>query len=103
MGFVIDQSGKYPKIKHIGGERFVRFNSLGPGYSPEEIFERIRYNEYPEFPEVPPQESPQQIFDGQTEPRCGYELHGGLSLLRYGFENHDGKTEHKQKNVLSCS
>ena len=67
MGFIIDQSGKYPKIKHIGGERFVRFNSLGPGYSPEEIFERIRYNEYPEFPEVPPQESPPQIFDGQTE------------------------------------
>lgn len=67
MGFIIDQSGKYPKIKHIGSERFVRFNSLGPGYLPEEIFERIRYNEYPEFPEVPPQESPQQIFDGQTE------------------------------------
>lgn len=67
MGFIIDQSGKYPKIKHVGGERFVRFNSLGPGYSPEEIFERIRYNEYPEFLEVPPQESPQQIFDGQTE------------------------------------
>ena len=67
MGFIIDQSGKYPKIKHIGGERFMRFNSLGPGYSPEEIFERIRNNEYPEFPEVPPQESPQQIFDGQTE------------------------------------
>lgn len=67
MGFIIDQSGKYPKIKHIGGERFVRFNSLGPGYSPEEIFERIRNNEYPEFPEVPPQEPPQQIFDGQTE------------------------------------
>lgn len=67
MGFIIDQSGKYPKIKHIGSERFVRFNSLGPGYSPEEIFERIRYNEYPEFPEVPPQESPQQIFGGQTE------------------------------------
>ena len=67
MGFIIDQSGKYPKIKHIGSERFVRFNSLGPGYSPEEIFERILYNEYPEFPEVSPQESPQQIFDGQTE------------------------------------
>ena len=68
MGFIIDQSGKYPKIKHVGGERFVRFNSLGLGYSPEEIIERIRYNEYPEFPEVPQQESPQQIFDGQTEP-----------------------------------
>lgn len=67
MGFVIDQSGKYPKIKHIGGERFVRFSSLGPGYSPEEILDRIRSNDYPEFPEVPQQESPQQIFDGQTE------------------------------------
>ena len=52
MGFIIDQSGKYPKIKHVGGERFVRFSSLGPGYSPEEILERIRYNDYPEFPEV---------------------------------------------------
>lgn len=68
MGFVIDQSGKYPKIKHIGGERFVRFSSLGPGYSPEEILDRIRSNDYPEFPEVPPQESPQQIFEGQDEP-----------------------------------
>lgn len=68
MGFIIDQSGKYPKIKHVGGERFVRFSSLGPGYSPEEILERIRYNDYPEFPEVPPQESPQQIFDGQDRP-----------------------------------
>lgn len=68
MGFIIDQSGKHPKIKHVGGERFVRFNSLGPGYSPEEILERIRYNDYPEFPEVPPQESPQQIFEGQDRP-----------------------------------
>ena len=68
MGFIIDQSGKYPKIKHVGGERFVRFNSLGLGYSPEEIIERIRYNEYPEFPEVPQQESPQQIFEGQDNP-----------------------------------
>jgi hypothetical protein len=68
MGFIIDQSGKYPKIKHIGGERFVRFSSLGPGYSPEEILERIRYNDYPEFPEVPQQESPQQIFEGQDRP-----------------------------------
>ena len=68
MGFIIDQSGKYPKIKHVGGERFVRFNSLGPGYSPEEILERIRYNDYPEFPEVPPQESPQQMFEGQDRP-----------------------------------
>lgn len=68
MGFIIDQSGKYPKIKHVGGERFVRFSSLGPGYSPEEIIERIRYNDYPEFPEVPPQESPQQIFEGQDRP-----------------------------------
>ena len=32
MGFVIDQSGKYPKIKQVGNERFVRFKSLGEGY-----------------------------------------------------------------------
>ena len=44
MGFIIDESGKHAKIKHIGTERFVRFRSLGEGYSIEEIIRRIYNN-----------------------------------------------------------
>ncbi len=68
MGFVIDQSGKYPKIKQVGSERFVRFKSLGEGYSVEEIIDRIYRNERPMYPRIPEQEDPRQIFEGEDEP-----------------------------------
>ena len=67
MGFIIDQHGKYPKIKQVGNERFVRFNSLGPGYSVGEIIERIYRNEDIEYPEIPNQESPRQIFEDEPD------------------------------------
>ena len=67
MGFIIDQHGKHPKIKQVGNERFVRFNSLGPGYSINEILSRIYKNEEIEYPEIPRQESPRQIFEDETE------------------------------------
>ncbi len=67
MGFIIDQHGKYPKIKQVGSERFVRFRSLGPGYSVEEIIERIGRNENLEYPDIPHQESPRQVFEEETE------------------------------------
>lgn len=62
MGFVIDRSGKYAKIKHISNERFVRFASLGEGYTYSEIIDRVYENDYPEYPSYPKQESPKQIF-----------------------------------------
>ncbi len=62
MGFVIDRKGKYPKIKHNGDERFVRFKSLGEGYDYDEIIDRVYHNDYPEYPDYAEQESPQQIF-----------------------------------------
>ena len=67
MGFVIDQSGKYPKIKQVGNDRFVRFKSLGEGYDVDEIIERIYHNEKQMFPRIPEQEDPQQIFIGEKE------------------------------------
>ena len=66
MGFIIDQSGKYAKIKHVGNERFVRFRSLGDGYSIDDIYKRIARNKHGVIPEIPDQESPQQIFDEET-------------------------------------
>jgi hypothetical protein len=68
MGFVIDQRGKYPKIKQVGNERFVRFKSLGEGYSVEEIIDRIYRNERPMYPRIPEQEDQRQIFEGEDEP-----------------------------------
>ena len=68
MGFVIDQSGKYPKIKQAGNDRYVRFKSLGEGYDVDEIIERIYHNEKQMFPRIPEQEDPQQIFIGEKEP-----------------------------------
>ena len=68
MGFVINQSGKYPKIKQVGNDRFVRFKSLGEGYDVYEIIERIYRNEKQMFPRIPDQEDPQQIFVGEKEP-----------------------------------
>ena len=74
MGFIIDQSGKHPKIKQVGNDRFVRFDSLGPGYSVDEIVVRINRNSRIVYPKIPPQESPQQIFEEEPEDisRMGY-------------------------------
>lgn len=68
MGFVIDQHGKHAKIKQIGNERFIRFDSLGLGYSVNEIIERIYLNEEIEYPDIPKQESPRQIFEEENKP-----------------------------------
>ena len=62
MGFIIDRSGKYAKIKHISDERFVRFRSLGEGYTYSEIIDRVYENYRRVRPNYPEQESPQQIF-----------------------------------------
>ena len=66
MGYIIDMHGKYPKIKHIGAPRFMRFRSLGEGYDYEDICSRIIENDYPEYPEIPEQESPQAVFEGEN-------------------------------------
>ena len=68
MGFIIVQTGKYPKIKQVGNERFVRFKSLGEGYDVEDIIQKIRHNDRPMYPRKPEQEDPQKIFEGEDKP-----------------------------------
>ncbi len=68
MGFIIDESGKHAKIKHIGTERFVRFRSLGEGYSIEEIIKRVYNNKERAKFELPKQDDPQNVFEGEDEP-----------------------------------
>jgi len=67
MGYIIDQSGKYPKIKQVGSQRFARFKSLGEGYDVEDIMKRIYTRHHPVFPIIPDQENPRQIFDDEGE------------------------------------
>ena len=68
MGFIIDESGKHAKIKHVGTERFVRFRSLGEGYSIEEIIRRISANKEPATFKLPEQDDPRSVFEGEDEP-----------------------------------
>jgi len=68
MGFIIDESGKHAKIKHVGTERFVRFKSLGEGYSVEEIIKRIYASKERAHIDLPPQDDPQNVFEGEEEP-----------------------------------
>ena len=68
MGFIIDESGKHAKIRHAGTERFVRFKSLGEGYSIEEIVRRVYANgECAKF-KLPEQDDPKNVFEGEEEP-----------------------------------
>jgi len=41
MGYELDLKSKHQKIRHSSQPRFVRFDSLGPGYSADEILGRI--------------------------------------------------------------
>lgn len=68
MGFIIDESGKHAKIKHVGTDRFVRFRSLGEGYSIEEIIRRIHANKEPAIFKLPEQDDPRSVFEGEDEP-----------------------------------
>ena len=67
MGYIIDQSGKYPKVKQVGSQRFVRFKSLGEGYDVEDIMKRIYTRHHPVFPVIPDQENPRLIFYDEDE------------------------------------
>ena len=73
MGFVIDQGGKYPKIKQVGTDRFVRFKSLGEGYDIEDIIERIFEDHKPMFPRIPDQEDTKQVFEGEEHRRAMHQ------------------------------
>ncbi|MBQ6182644.1 MAG: relaxase/mobilization nuclease domain-containing protein [Clostridia bacterium] len=68
MGFIIDKSGKHAKIRHAGTERFVRFKSLGEGYSIEDIVRRVYANNGRARLELPEQDDPKNVFEGEEEP-----------------------------------
>ena len=62
MGYVIDNSGKHTKIKPPNYEHFFRLQSLGPGYTAEDIQRRIDNNPARTYPEYPEQELMENVL-----------------------------------------
>ena len=62
LGYEIDLNRKYPRIRHIGNDRYVRFDTLGEGYTIDEIRQRIFENDHPRYPKIPEQDDPMKIF-----------------------------------------
>lgn len=89
MGYVIDTSGKYDKIKPPDSERFFRFQSLGPGYTPEDIKHRIDNNFEPIPPQYPKQEPIENVLYKYTDIPGSFTIVGFRPLYQtyvYGLK-----------------
>ncbi len=60
-GYIVDTQRMHMRIKPPGKERFVRIRSLGPGYEPDEIRERILGQRLPQPKARPPASSVKHI------------------------------------------
>ena len=49
-GYVLERRGSFLRVKAPGMKRFVRFRSIGAGYSEQDIQRRILQKRYPELP-----------------------------------------------------
>ena len=85
LGYIIDINRKYPRIKHIGSERFVRFDSLGEGFTVDEIKKRIYENDHPRYPRIPEQDDPQRIFP-DNEPVKNMPFHKMYGIYVYALQ-----------------
>lgn len=67
MGYVIDISGKHPKIKPPNYDRYFRFSGLGQGYTTDDIQTRILLNLDRETPHFEDQEPMSNILYKYTD------------------------------------
>ena len=89
MGYVIDTSGKYDKLKPPDSERFFRFQGLGPGYTPEDIQYRIKNNRAPVEPNYPDQEPMENVLYKYTDIPGSFTIMGFRPLYQtyvYGLK-----------------
>lgn len=89
MGYIIDTSGKYDKIKPPDSDRFFRFQSLGPGYTPEDIQLRIKNNYEPVAPKYPDQEPMENVLYKYTDIPGSFTIIGFRPLYQtyvYGLK-----------------
>ncbi|MBR3889989.1 relaxase/mobilization nuclease domain-containing protein [bacterium] len=89
MGYEIDTSGKYDKIKPPDYDRFFRFQSLGPGYTPEDIQRRIANNYEPIAPKYPEQDPMENVLYKYTDIPGSFTIMGFRPLYQtyvYGLK-----------------
>lgn len=89
MGYIIDTSGKYDKIKPPDYDRFFRFQSLGQGYTPEDIQRRIDNNYKPKDLVYPDQEPMENVLYKYTDIPSSFTIMGFRPLYQtyvYGLK-----------------
>lgn len=97
MGFIIDLSGKHAKIKHKGSDRFVRFDTLGDGYDEEDILDRLYEDHRLVYPDPPPQQSPQKIFENEDGSPATYGYTAVYRCYHAALEQARADPEHNRK------
>ena len=89
MGYIIDTSGKYDKIKPPDHDRFFRFESLGTGYTPEDIQRRIDNNYNPKDLVYPDQDPMENVLYKYTDIPGSFTIMGFRPLYQtyvYGLK-----------------
>ena len=89
MGYIIDTSGKHPKIKPPNHERFFRFDGLGNGYSLNAIEYRVYNNTHRIPPKFEPQEPLSNILYKYTDIPGSFTIMGFRPLYQtyvYGLK-----------------
>ena len=83
-GYVLERRGSFLRIKSPGMKRFVRFRSLGEGYSETDIQRRILQKRYPEMP-TPKVSLPSAKYTVQGDFRLSKVTWKGLRALYFFY------------------
>ncbi len=80
MGYEYDGSGKHAKLRLPSGQRFIRINSLGPGYTEDDLKKRIAY-QWPTMKDYREQpEAEYHYYTIENKPRPAIKLKGLRAL-----------------------
>ena len=84
MGYEYDGSGKHAKLRSPGGQRFIRINSLGPGYTEDDLAKRIAH-QWPSMKDYKEQPEPEyHYYRIEYKPKPAIKLKG-LRALYYHY------------------
>ena len=83
-GYIFEQRGSFLRIKARGAKRFMRLQSLGPGYSEQAIQRRILRQRYPEIEPRQPK-NPTKRYTVQGDFRLSKVTWKGLRALYFFY------------------
>ena len=107
MGYEYDGSGKHAKLRLPGGQRFIRINSLGPGYTEDDLKKRIAH-QWPSMKDYREQpEAEYHYYTIENKPRPAIKLKGlralyfhYLYLIGASPKNHGHKMTREEYLIL---